>query len=72
MIFENKDFNKENQDGLHLIQRRNKGRDEMINHIHKQFSATIDRVNKHRNINEETKTMLITAIEYEQVVTKNL
>ena len=44
----------------------------MIHHIHKQFSATIDRVNNHINLNEETKAMVITAIEYEQVVIKNL
>ena len=52
MLFKNESFKKGNENNFYLIQRRNKGRDEMIHKIHDKFSPALDRIRKHKNLSD--------------------
>ncbi len=52
MLFQNKNFTSDN---FHLIQRRNKGRDELLDKIHDKFSPVLERIKNNKNLSEEAK-----------------
>lgn len=62
MVFEHKIFKEGNEANFHLIQRRNKFRDEIIEGIKSSYSQTLKIIEEDPRLREETKSMLRSAI----------
>ena len=62
MLFGSEVFKRDNVDNFHLIQRRNKGRDDILKKIHEEFAPILKTIKDHKSLTQETKDIIIASI----------